>query len=108
MSPSRKTLALFARRGDQVRALVDARRNRVEVKYREIDRSKASKTWPNTKEGRAEAIAWAETYHEERAKMAAEQKAPAKRPSITVGDLWLRYLESPAYTKDLREKSQIN
>jgi integrase len=108
MSPSRKTLALFGRRGDQVRALVDARRNRVEVKYREIDRTKASKTWPNTKEGRAEAIAWAETYHEERAKMAAEQKTPAKRVPITVGDLWLRYLESPAYTKDLREKSQIN
>lgn len=108
MSPARKTLLLLGRRGDQVRVLVDARRARIEVKYREIDMTKATKTYPNTKEGRAEAIAWGETYHEERAKMVAEQRTPAKRNPITVGDLWLRYLESPAFTKDLREKSQIN
>jgi integrase len=108
VSPRRKTLARFGRRGDQVRVCVDARRDRVEVYYKDLDGVEHRRIHANTKEGKAEAIAWAETYLTERTRIANERQAPEKREPITVRELWERYLESPAFTKDLREATQIN
>jgi hypothetical protein len=108
VSPARKTLALFGRRGDQVRALVDARRNRVEVKYREIDRTKASKTFPTRRKA-----APRRSRGPRRTTRSARRWRPSRRrrrsairsPSEISGSATSRV---PAYTKDLREKSQIN
>lgn len=108
MSPRRKTLARFGRRGDQVRVCVDARRNRIEVYYKDLDGVEHKRIHANTKEGKAEALAWAETYLTERTRIANERANPEKREPITIRELWDRYLESPAFTKDLREATQIN
>ena len=108
MSPKRKTLAKYGRRGDQVRVKVDARRNRIEVYYRDLELIEHRKIFTNDKEGKAEALAWAETYHSERARLANEAKNPEKREPITVRQLWDAFTASPAYTKDIRRATQIN
>jgi integrase len=108
MSPRRKTLARFGRRGDQVRVCVDNRRNRIEVYYKDLDGVEHKRVHANTKEGKAEAITWAETYLTERTRIANERQSPEKRAPITIRELWDKYRESPAYTKDLREATRIN
>lgn len=107
MSPRRKTLARFGRRGDQVRVCVDARRNRIEVYYKDLDGVEHKRIHANTKEGKSEALAWAETYLTERTRIANARLAPEKREPITIRELWEKYLESPAFS-DLRDATKIN
>jgi integrase len=108
VSPRRKTLARFGRRGDQVRVCVDKRRNRIEVYYKDLDGIEHKRIHPNTTEGKSEALAWAETYLTDRTRIANERAAPEKREPITTRELWDKYLESPAFTKDLRDATRIN
>lgn len=108
MSPKRKLLALFGRRGDQVRVKLDKRRGRVEVYYRDLDRVEHRKVFADSSEGKSEAIAWAETFHTERARIENERKSPEKRQPITLRELWDRFVASPAYMKDIRRATQIN
>jgi integrase len=108
MSPRRKTLFKYGRRGDQVRGKLDTRRNRIEVYYRDLEGVEHKRIFSNDKEGKAEAAAWAETYHSTRAQMANEAKAPEKRAPLTVRELWEKFVASPAYTKDIRRATQIN
>jgi integrase len=107
VSPRRKTLARFGRRGDQVRVCVDSRRDRVEVYYKDLDGVPHKRIHANTKEGRAEATTWAETYLTERTKIAAERLAPEKREPLTIRELWEKYLASPAF-QDLRDATKVN
>jgi hypothetical protein len=108
LSPRRKTLAKYGRRGDQVVVKIDLRRDRVEVYYRDLDRVEHRKIFSNDKEGRAEATAWAGTYHTERGRIENEKKNPEKRQPITLRELWDAFVASPAYTKDIRRATQIN
>lgn len=108
MSPQRKTLASYGKHGDRVRVLVDKKRDRVEVKYRDPDGIPRKKVFASNPEGRAEAIAWGQSYHSERARILEERKSPARRAPITHRELWAAYTASPAFTEDLREKSRIN
>ena len=100
----RRTLGTWGRRGDRVRVLVDGTRDRVEVLYRDTQGIDRKRIFGNDKAGRAEACAWAETYHQERAKRIAERAAPAP---ITMRQLWKEYQESPAW-HDLRAASRPN
>lgn len=108
MSPTRKLLAKYGRRGDQVRVKLDKRRGRVEVYYRDLDRIEHKKVFADSPEGKAEAIAWAETYHTERARIENERKSPTQRAPITLRELWDKFVASPAFTKDVRRATQIN
>ena len=108
MSPKRKLLASYGKRGDQVRVKLDKRRARVEVYYRDLDRIEHRKVFADTTEGKSEAIAWAESFHTERARIENERKSPEKRAPITLRELWDRFVASPAYTKDIRRATQIN
>lgn len=108
MSPKRKLLAKYGHRGDQVRVRVDKRRNRVEVYYRDHERIERKRIFSNDAEGKSEAIAWAESYHTERARIENELKNPAKREPITLRELWDRFVASPAYTKDIRHATRVN
>lgn len=100
----RRTLGTYGRRGDRVRVLVDAARDRVEVLYRDSDGVDRKRVFGNDKAGRAEALAWAETFHQERAKRLAQKEAP--KP-ITMRQLWREYTQSPAW-HDLRAASRPN
>lgn len=100
----RRTLGAYGRRGDRVRVLVDATRERVEVLYRDSDGIDRKRIFGNDKDGKAEALAWAETFHQERAKRLAEKAAP--KP-ITMRQLWREYTQSPAW-HDLRAASRPN
>jgi integrase len=100
----RRTLATYGRRGDRVRVLVDKREQRVEVHYRDRSGIPHKRVFPLTKEGQAEAIVWAESYHTERDRLEAARTAP---PATTLRQLWRTYTESPAYRKDLRDATRI-
>lgn len=105
MTPvKRRTLGTYGRRGDRVRVLIDATRDRVEVLFRDADGIDRKRIFGNDKAGRAEALAWAETFHQERAKRLAEKTAP--KP-ITMRQLWREYTQSPAW-HDLRDASRPN
>ena len=97
---------------DRVRALVDSRRDRCEVKYRDGNLVTRVRTFANTKEGRAEAEAWAVSYFNtrkaERARKAsiAAGTTPDKEPT-TIAELWREYSESPAFT-GLRPSTREN
>ncbi|MDB4871996.1 MAG: hypothetical protein JWL97_3000 [Gemmatimonadales bacterium] len=108
MSPKRKLLAHWGKRGDMVRVRLDKRRDRVEVYYRDLERVEHKKVFANTPEGREEAKTWGETYHNERARIAEERKNPAKPVRITLRQLWEHYTASPAYTDDIREPTRRN
>lgn len=99
----RKTLFTVGRRGDRVRVLVDETLDRVVVHYRDSSKLPKKRNFDNTKAGRSEAIAWAETYHAERGRIEAHKAAPRK---VTLGELWNAFTESPAFLKQLRPKSQ--
>ena len=101
---ARRTLGTWGRRGDRVRVLVDAGRDRVEVLYRDAEGIDRKRVFGTDKVGRSEALAWAETYHQERAKRLAEQVAPAP---LTMAQLWKEYTSSPAW-HDLRAASRPN
>ena len=101
---ARKTLGTWGRRGDRVRVLVETSRDRVEVLYRDAQGIDRKRIFGNDKAGRAEACAWAETYHQERAKLEAQRAAPQP---ITMRQLWKEYTTSPAW-HDLRAASRPN
>lgn len=108
MSPKRKLLAHWGKRGDMVRVRLDKRRDRVEVYYRDLERVEHKKVFPNTPEGREEAKSWGESYHAERARIAEERKNPTKPVPITHRQLWEKFVASPAYTDDIREATRRN
>lgn len=97
----RKTLFTTGRHGDRVRVLVDAGRDRVEVHYRDLEGVSRKRIFDNTKDGKLEARAWAETYHEER-----RTKPEAAVVRLTLVELWQRFAASPAYAH-LRPKTKI-
>jgi integrase len=101
----RKTLFTVGRRGDRVRVLVDETLNRVVVHYRDSKRLPKKKNFDDTKAGRSEAIAWAESYHAERHRLEKEAAAPRK---VTLGELGDAFFSSPAFLKQLRPKSQVS
>lgn len=88
----RRTLANFGRKGQRVRALVDLNRDRVEVVFHDRTRQKHKKIFPNTKEGRAAAVLWAESFQHERERLT--QRTPEL---MTHRTLWERFIASPAY-----------
>lgn len=100
---ARKTLFKTGRHGDQVRVLVDEKRDRVEVLYRDADGIPRKAIYSNTREGKAEARAWAQSYFAERQAIAEERKAPKR---VTLAELWQEYTKSPAYAA-LRPKTKI-
>jgi integrase len=109
MSPKRRTLAVYGKHGDRVRALVDAKRGRVEVYYKDHEGIKRKKVFDNTAEGKSEAMEWAEAYHSERARIIADlKKPPEEKRRLTVRELWTAFVASPAYTDDIRRATQIN
>jgi integrase len=101
----RKTLFTVGRRGDRVRVLVDETLDKVVVHYRDSQRLPKKKNFDTTKAGRADAIAWAESYHAERGRIEAEKAAPRK---VTLAELWKAFTESPAFLTALRPKSQTS
>lgn len=108
----RRTLLQLGTGRDRVRALQDSVRGRAEVKYRDGDGTSHVRTFANTKEGRAEAEAWATSYYNtrkaERARQAAIASGEASaKPPVTVGELWAEYKASPAF-RNLRDTSRVN
>lgn len=69
----RKELCRRGKRGDVVRAVVDATEKRVIVYYRDADGIEHKAKFPDTKEGRSEAVAFVEGWHLERERMAREK-----------------------------------
>jgi site-specific recombinase XerD len=101
--PRRKTLYSYGRHGDRVRVLIDSRRDRVEVHYRDLFNVPRKRVFPNDKQGREESIAWADVFKVEREKARHEGDKPK---AITTRGLWTAYLNSPAWT-NLRPASQV-
>lgn len=101
---SRRTLYTTGRHGDRVRALIDKKRDRVEVLYRDVDGVRRKRIFTNDEQGREEAVAWADTFKVEREQM---RRAGEKPKSVTTRELWTAYLNSPAWT-NLRPASQVS
>jgi hypothetical protein len=99
----RKTLWSHGRKGeaDWMRVLVDAKEDRVEVHYKDGRARRRKEIFGNDRKGRADAIAWAEAYRDERKRLGAA------RADTTHLELWKAYTESPAW-HDLRDKTKIN
>jgi len=96
----RKTLALFGPSRGGVRLLVERGGELVRVQWYD-DGIRRVKSWPNTREGRTEAKAWARGF--------AEARTLGPRPTVlrlTLRDLWERYVE--AEFPHLRPKTQTN
>ncbi len=100
--PSRRVLARYGRRGDQVKVLVEVTRARVEVHYRAATGEKRMRTFPDDRAGRKEAIAFAEAYLEERTRLADVRAAPYD--PITVRALWDAFRLAEFH--NLRSKTQ--
>lgn len=100
----RHELARFGRRGDRVRVVLDRGEGRYVVLYRDIDGASHRKKFPYDANGKAEALAWAETFFAERDRLT---RLAAQPEPLTVRQLWRAYQESPAWG-DLRPKSQIS
>lgn len=99
----RTTLYAYGRHGDKVRALIDRKRDRVEVLYRDLAGVRRKRIYPNDARGREEAVAWADTFKVEREQMRRDGERPAP---ITNRDLWTAYVNSPAWT-NLRDASRV-
>lgn len=99
----RKTLYEAGRRGDSIRVLVDERRDRVVVQYRDSKGLARKRFFDNTREGKAEARAWAQSYHATRAEL-EQVKTPVLATSLEL--LWRAFVDSPTYAA-LREKTKI-
>lgn len=84
----RKVLFTAGAHGDRVRAVVDTTEDRVVVYFRDADRVERKRKFRTTKEGRAEAVAFAQGWHAERERMIAESKRASVPAPITVGQLW--------------------
>jgi integrase len=101
----RRVLARYGRRGDQVKVLVDSKRDRAEVHYKDEEGIPRIRTYPNDKDGRAEALAFGEAYLDERKQMAAEKLAPRASAPLTLRALWDAYML--AEFQNLRPKTRI-
>lgn len=102
----RQTLYAYGRRGDRVRVLVDKNRYRVEVLYRDLDGVTRKKVWPNDRQGREEAVAWADLFKVERERARDERNDPKPQP-ITLRALWKAYTNSPDWAT-LRTATQVS
>ena len=105
----RKTLALYGRRGDQVRVAEDKTADAVVVYYRDVAGLPHKRTFTRTPEGRAEAKAWAAAYLPARAAEAKRraEPQPQAKPRTTHAELWAAYSSSPDFA-GLREKTREN
>jgi hypothetical protein len=101
----RKVLARYGRVNDQVKAVVDDKAGAVLVYYRDSHGIPRKRRFPLTKDGRAESVEWASTYHEERDRLERERTSAAARPRATLRDLWTAYRN--ANWDDLRPKTRI-
>lgn len=86
MSPRRRELFRRGRHGDTIRVKIDTRVDRAVVYYRGPDGKPRTAKFPNTKEGRAEAVAFAEGWYEERQHVRPEK--------TTLRSLWQAYRTS--------------
>jgi integrase len=94
------------RRGDYVRVLQDVKRQRYEVLYADASGVKSKRVFPLSRDGKGDAIKFAEAFHDERKRIAAGDDRRVI-PATAVHGLWRAFVEAPAYG-DLRAKSQIN
>lgn len=87
---SRKEVARYGRRGDLVRVVEDMHRGApvYRVLYRKADGRPSAAIYPRSRDGRKEALAFAEGFHDQRAKEAE----PAPPAPLTVEQLWDRYV----------------
>ena len=100
MTRQRKTLAMFGPSRGGVRVLVERGGELVRVQWYD-DGIRRVKSWPNTREGRTEAKAWARGHFEAR--------TLGPRPTVlrlTLRELWERYVE--AEFPHLCPKTQTN
>jgi integrase len=107
----RRELYRAGRHGDMVRAVLDAKDDRAIVYYRDADGIEHKKKFASTKEGRAEAIAFAQGWHAERDRMAQERLAASKPAPITVRALWTAFKNSEFSDnvgEGLRKATQIS
>lgn len=100
MTHQRKTLALFGPSRGGVRVLVERGGELVRVQWYD-DGIRRVKSWPNTREGRTEAKAWARGFAEAR----THGSCPTA-PRLTLRELWERYVD--AEFPHLRPKTQTN
>lgn len=90
MSPKRRILAFRGRRGDGAKAVEDVRADRVIVYYRDAAGEPRKRKYPRTREGREEAKAFVEGWHEERKRLS---QAP-QVASLATHEVWSRYAEA--------------
>jgi len=106
-SPSqpRKQLALYGRHGDTVKAVEDAKENRVVVYYRDIDGKRHRLLYPRTPQGRAEAKAFAAGWHDERQRLRGGETT-LDADALTMQELWQTYTD--ATFRQLRPATQVS
>jgi integrase len=107
----RRELFRAGRRGDMVRVVVDTKEDRSIVYYRDADGIEHKAKYANTKEGRAEAVAFAEGWHSERARMEQQRREAAKPAPISVRELWTAFKDaefSSEVGEGLRKATQIS
>lgn len=100
---TRETLWSNGRKGDAdwMRVLLDAKADRVEVKFKDGRGLTKKEIFASDKKSQAKAIVWAKEYLEERKRLGAA------RADVTHAQLWKAYSESPAW-RDLRDKSKTS
>ncbi len=107
----RKELYRAGRHGDTVRVVVDTVEQRAIVYYRDADGVEHKKKYPLSKEGRAEAIAFAEGWHAERERMVRARREAVTQTVVTVRDLWTAFKASE-FSSDvgegLRQATQVS
>lgn len=96
MTPLHKTIATHGARGAKVRVYVEG--HLVRVRWR-VNGVRKHRSWPDTKENRLEAKAFALGVHEAR-----REGVQAPKAKLTLRELWERYQE--AEFPSLRPKSQ--
>lgn len=84
----RRILFRAGKRGDMVKVVIDTSDDRAIVHYRDADGIAHKAKYANTKEGRADAVAFAEGWHAERARLVAERSRASEPAPITVRALW--------------------
>ena len=89
MTPQRKELARFGRRGRLVRVLLGTSHGqpRVVVAYPKPGGGRAHRYWPDSRPNRQEAIQWAEGLYR-------GLHAPTEAPKLTLAQVWERFSAS--------------
>ncbi len=111
MTKRRRDLYRAGRRGDAVRVLVDPKDDRAIVHYRDGDGVGHKRKFANTKEGRAEAIAFAEGWFSERERMERARREAAAPAPLTVRELWTAFKHaefSDTAGEGLRKATQVS